>query len=473
MVKNSHINYIIKVFIPICVGFFIYLIPIGEGIDPRGWKLLAIFIATISGIILKPLPMPAVALIGMASCVISNSLDIGKEALEGFSNPVVWLVVFIFFIARVFIKTDLGRRIAYLFIALLGKRSLSLSYGIACTELLTGAAIPSNTARAGAIIYPAVQSISEALGSSPENGSQRKIGSFLTLVAFQSNVIVSAIFLTAMAANPMIQAIALEQGIIISWGDWFTAAIVPGLFSLILVPLLLYYIYPPQLKQLPEAVTVAKKKLQEIGPMRTEEWIIISLFVGMITLWIFEKELKIPATAVALLGLSILLLTRILTWEDLAKEQEAWSTLIWLAILIALSRYLEQLGIVGWFSQKMALLFEGSNPLTCMYSLGIIYFYSHYFFASNSAHVGAMYSTFLTVAIATGAPPAATALLLGFFSSLFSSITHYATGPAPLYFAKGYLSIREWWLYGFIVSIVNIAIWIGIGSIWWRFLGII
>ena len=79
---------------------------------------------------------------------------------------------------------------------------------------------------------------------------------------------------------------------------------------------------------------------------------------------------------------------------------------------------------------------------------------------------------FLTVAVAVRAPPLFAALLLGFFSSLCVSLTHYAGGPAPVYYGSNYVTLRRWWGIGFLVSILNIVIWLGIGSVYWQMLGL-
>ncbi len=462
-----------KLLIPFVIGIAIYMLPKPEMVDPKGWQLLAIFVGTISGIVLKPLPIPVIALIGLYCCTVTKTLDLVTQSLKGFSSTIVWLVVFVFFIARGFIKTKLGHRIAYSFVALLGKYTLGLGYGITLTELIIGPAIPSNAARAGGIIYPIVKSIAETLGSHPEDGTSRKLGSFLTMVAFHGNLIVSAMFLTAMAANPMAQGIAAKQGVCFSWMDWFIAASVPGLCSIIIVPLVLYIIYPPQLKVLPQAVSIAKKSLRDMGPMTHQELTMVGVFLTMVGIWIFGERYDIPAVTAGLFGVCVLLITGILTWQDILEEHEAWSTVIWLSILVMMSGYLETYGLVPWFSESIGRVFAGTHSITALFGLAIIYFYSHYFFASNTAHIAAMYGAFLAVAIVCGAPPLISALLLGFFSSLFSSMTHYSTGSAPLYFGMGYVEVSEWWLYGFVISLVNVAIWLGIGYLWWRFLGLI
>lgn len=470
---NNRLPYKIwRLLVPVFIGIAIYLLPKPEVIDPKGWKLFGIFVGTITGIVLKPLPMAAVSLIGMLACVITNTLNLTEEAFQGFASPIVWLVVFIFFIARGFIKTKLGHRIAYNFVALLGKRTLGLGYGIILTELVIGPAIPSNSARAGGIIYPIVKSISETLGSRPEDGTARKLGSFLTLVAFQGNLIVSSMFLTAMAANPMAQAIAAKQDVHFSWGDWFIAALVPGICSIIAVPLVLYLTYPPKLKKLPQAVSIAQKNLRDMGAMTLQEWTMAGVFLIMIAVWVIGEEYGIPTTSAGLFGICVLLLTGILTWKDILEEHEAWSIVIWLSILIMMSGYLEKFGLTSWFSQSIRDIFKGYHSVIALYGLAVVYFYSHYFFASNTAHIGAMYGAFLAVALMVGAPPMISALLLGFFSSLFSSMTHYSTGSAPIYFGMGYVQVSDWWTYGLLVSLVNISIWLGVGYLWWSFLGL-
>lgn len=205
----------------------IWLIPPPSGVQPVAWHLLAIFVATIVGIIAKPLPMGAIALIGIAATALSRTLSI-NQSLSGFGNSTIWLIVVAFFISRGFIKTGLGSRIAYLFMAALGQKTLGLSYGLIATDLVLAPAIPSNTARAGGIVFPLVKASAKAYGSEPEDGTAHKIGAFLMQAAFQGNVVTSAMFLTAMAANPLATKLASGMHIIVSWGEWALAALVPG-----------------------------------------------------------------------------------------------------------------------------------------------------------------------------------------------------------------------------------------------------
>jgi DASS family divalent anion:Na+ symporter len=150
----------------------VWFVPAPEGVDPKAIHLMAIFIATIVGIILKPLPMGAVAAIGICATAATGTLTI-NQALTGFGNRVIWLIVLAFFISRGFIKTGLGARIAYLFMAALGKNSLGLSYGLIATDLVLAPAIPSNTARSGGVIFPILRSVAEAYSSSRRRSRAR------------------------------------------------------------------------------------------------------------------------------------------------------------------------------------------------------------------------------------------------------------------------------------------------------------
>lgn len=470
-VPSGKTGAILRVVIPLLVALVLWPLPAPAGVDPAGMHLLAIFVATIVGVILKPLPMGAVAMVGIAAGAVTGTLTI-DEALSGFGNRVIWLIVLAFFISRGFIKTGLGSRIAYQFMAMLGRRTLGLGYGLVATDLVLAPAIPSNTARAGGVVFPILRSVAEAYDSRADDGTARRIGSFLTVTAFQGTVVTSAMFLTAMAANPLAAELAGAQGVGITWMGWALAALVPGFGSLILVPLAVYRIYPPEIRNTPEAAAMARSHLDALGRVTREEWIMLLTFVLLLTLWVLSGPLGIHTTATALLGLALLLLTRVLTWEDVLKERGAWDTLVWFSALVMMASYLTEFGLIPWFSETVGGWFGDVGWETGFLGLSLLYFYSHYFFASNTAHVSAMYAPFLGVALALGTPPMLAALVLAFFSNLFSSMTHYGTGPAPVFFGGGYVEVGDWWRVGFVVSLINLAIWVGLGGLWWRLLGL-
>lgn len=457
--------------IPLAIGALIWFIPLPEGLKPAAWQLFAIFVATIIAFILQPLPIGAVALVSVTFTALTGVLKIG-EALSGFSNSTIWLIVSAFLFAKGFIKTGLGRRIAYFLIQALGDSPLKLSYTLVLSDLVISPATPSNTARAGGILFPIVKSLSVAFGSEP-GPTARKIGSFLVQTTYQGNTITSAMFMTAMAGNPLIALLANQAlGIQISWGLWALAASVPGILSLIIVPYFLYKIYPPTLTDTREAQNIARQELKNMGPLSYGEKIVGSVFIGALILWASSQFTGLDATVVALIAVSVMLISKVLTWKDVLEEQGAWDTLVWMGALIGLAGALSKLGFIPWFAKSISTMMIGVPWLQALMVLLVIYMYSHYGFASLVAHITAMYTAFTAVAYAAGAPAYLVALSFAFMSNLCMSLTHYAAGPSPIYFGSGYIDQNTWWKLGFFVSIINMIIWLGAGSLWWKVLGL-
>lgn len=455
----------------IAIGMMIWFSPVPEGITEKAWHLLSIFVATIFAVIAKPLPMAAVSLLSLTFAILSKTLTF-EEAFSGFSNDVVWLIVMAFFIAKGFVSTGLGNRIAYFFMKVFGKTTLGLGYGVVLTDLILSPTIPSVTARSGGVIYPILKSLAKAFNSEPGQPSSRKIGSFLMKAAFQGSAITSGMFLTAMSGNPLMCEMARGLGIEITWGKWALATLVPGLCSLILVPFLIYKLYPPEIKKTPDAAAYATKKIEELGKMKKSEWLMFFTFLLLVGLWIFGGSLGVKPVTAALLGISILLVAGVFKWEEVLQEKGAWDTLIWFSSLVTLASFLNKFGLTAFVSNHIVSSIQTLHWITGFSILALLYFYSHYFFASNVAHIGAMYAPFLVVAVAIGTPPMLAALLLAIFSNLFGGLTHYGSGPAPILYGAGFVPVGAWWKIGGIVSVVNVLIWMLIGGAWWKFIGL-
>ena len=447
----------------------ILLVPVPQGISPQSWRLLAIFAATITGSIVRPLPGSAMVLLGVTALPLFKVMTI-EESLAGYADPVVWLVLAAFFISRGMIKTGLGRRIAFLFIKAIGRHSIGLGYALISTEAVLAAVIPSTGARSGGIIFPIAKSLAEAYESRP-GPSARRLGAFLMTTVYQCNVVVCAMYLTGQASNPIIARLAKEvTGIEITYSRWVIASIVPALVSLVLVPLLIYRVFPPEIKHTPAASEFASKELKEMGPTKWSEWIMLLVFALIAVLWMTPQITSIHYATVAMVGICILLLTGVLDFDDLINERSGWSVFIWYGGLLRMAEALGQTGITKKFAESAATLTMGWKWWLALAVLLLIYFYAHYGFASITAHATAMYTPFLIVILAAGAPPYLAVLSLAYFSNLGASLTHYGTTPAPIYFGAGYVTQRTWWLIGLIVSFLTIAVWSVLGFTWWKVL---
>ncbi len=452
------------------IGVLLWMMPPPPGISIPGWKVFSVFMFTLAGMIVKPIPLGAVTLMSLIILIVTKVLTF-EQAFSGFSQSVVWLIAAAFFIARGFIKTGLGLRLSYKIMSYAGGSTLGLAYSLVFTEFLLGPAIPSVTARSGGIFYPIVESLSKAFGSYP-SGSRKKIGAYLMQTVFQCSAVISGMSLTGMSGNPMLKTLALGFGVDISWSMWFIAALVPGLVSIIVIPYAIYKLYPPEIKKTEGMAEIAKQKLDQLGPISLKEKILISVFLSMIVMWCLGEKMGIGSTEVALIGVLFLVALNILTWNELMEEKSAWDTLIWFASLITLATFLKKFGVTDCFSQYLGGFVQSSHWQVSFIMISTIYFYAHYLFASNIAHITSMFVPFLVLSIAVGTPPMLASLVLGFFSCMFGGLTTYGCGPAPIYFGSGYVTTKEWFSIGFVMSVINLLIFFTVGFAWWHFLGL-
>ena len=456
--------------LPLGLAGLIWLLP-HAGFSPKHWALLCLFAATICGLITRPLPTGALVLMAITTGTLLGLFTL-PEALSGFSNVTVWLIVAAFLFARGLVKTRLGERIAYSIVERIGASPLRLGYAIVLADLVMSPMTASNTARAGGVLFPITLNVARAFGSEPGPTAGR-IGTFLMKTLYQGDLVVSAMFLTATAPNPLVAEFARQtSGTTISWIVWALAAAVPGLVGILVVPYVVYRLCPPGVDDTRVAQSLAAERLRAMGPLSRGEGVMLAVFSLVLMLWLSGEWHGINATTIACLGLTLLLVTRVLAWQDVLDEKAAWDALIWFGGLMMLATQLDKAGFPRAIATAAADFVGGWPWWWALAALVVVYVYTHYAFASLVAHVTAMFPAFFAVAIGLGAPPLVAALALGFFSSLNAATTHYGTGPAPIIFASGYLTQAQWWRVGFLISLLHLATWLPIGFLWWKIIGL-
>lgn len=208
-----------------------------------------------------------------------------------------------------------------------------------------------------------------------------------------------------------------------------------------------------------------------MGAISKNEWLMLITFVILLFLWMTGDLFSIDATTTAFIGFVVLLLTSVLTWEDVKAEKGAWDTIVWFAVLVMMASSLDKLGFIGWFSEIVKGQMNGMSWQLAFIIIIAVYFFSHYIFASATAHVAAMYAALLAVGISLGVSGLFLAFMLGFVGSLYGTLTHYGHGPAPVFFGSGYVYLKSWWVKGLITGLAMLAIYMVIGGLWLNFLG--
>lgn len=443
---------------------FLWIVPPPLNISREAWHLFTIFLAAILSILGNLLPIIAASVIALSVSVLSGVIEPSK-AYAGFSESFILLIVAAFLVSHAVHKSGLGKRLSLHIIRRFGHSTLGLGYSLIATDILIAPAFPSNTARSG-VLYPIVYGLAHDCGSKTGDGTHKKAGSYLMMTSMAGLTISSGLWLTAMAVNPIGAKISETMGIHITFGSWLLYAFLPTLVAFLLIPWMLFRIYPPELKHTPDAPQKAVEMLQIMGGISRNEWITGAVFAGMLLLWSLSGLFPIDKTAVAFGGLGILMATRVFGIEDFKSQGEALSTLIWFAILFALSTQLAEMGFMGAVANHFTAYLTGLSWGWVYLLLVTVYVLIHYLFVSQSAHLLALFGIFLSIGISAGVPGELMAMMLLFATNFNATITPQGSSCNAIYLSSGYISAREIYLYGGSVTLLNLIIFLAIGTPW-------
>ncbi len=457
---------------PVALVLILIALPAPAGLPDHAWRYFAIFAGVILALMLEPLPLAAIGLIGVtvattfARYTLYSPAELARPgfnaadaalawALSGFANATVWLIFSAFMFALGYEKAGLGRRIALMLVKRMGHRTLLLGYGIAFADTILAPFTPSNTARSAGTIYPIIRNLPGLYQSQPNDPSARRIGSYIMWVAVAATCVTSSLFLTALAPNLLAAELVNKTlHFSIGWVRWFTAVAPAGVLLLLAVPLLAYWLYRPQITVSEEVPKWAAQEIDKLGPLSRREVVVAVLVLLALALWVFGAS-YVNATTVALIVITLMLLTGVFTWEDMLKDTPAWNTLIWFATLVTLADGLNRVGFVKWLAELIGHQMVGFPPLAAMVVLVAVFFFSHYAFASITAHTTAVLPVMLAVgATVPGLPAEQYALLLCLTLGIMGILTPYGTGPSPVYYGSGYLPTADYWRLGAVFGLI-------------------
>jgi DASS family divalent anion:Na+ symporter len=457
--------------IMLTAGAILYLAPRPATVTIEGWRMLAIFVCTVLALMLRPLPVGAAVLIGVLVEILAHVLT-PAQALGGYANTTVWLVVFAYLFSRAVMKSGLARRVALLFIRRIGHTSLGLGYSLVACDVVMASVIPGNSGRIGGILTPIARSLAEIYESRP-GPTASLLGSYLMLTLYQGDMVACAMFLTGQTGNPIAAGLAMEAfHVPMTWSAWLTVSIVPAIVAFAVVPWFVYRMNPPEIRHTPEAASMARHELLALGPLTLGEAKVIAVFVLVCGLWATASLHTIQTVTVALLGVVLLLVVKSLTWSDIVREHMAWDVFLWFGGIIRMGEALNEFGLTKAFASAAAAALGGWSWPVLMVAIVLLFFYVHYFFASVTIHILSLFLPFCSLLVSAGAPPTLVVFSLAFCANLAACLTHFGTTPGPILYATGYVATGTWWRVGFLLSLVHIAIWGTIGLAWWRVLGL-
>ena len=468
--------------LPFLIGFAVYALPTPMGLEDHQWHYFAVFMGVIVGLIFESMPVAAVGFIGLTIAAIAGFVEKDPNkalrwALSGFSESTVWLIVGAFIFSIGYRKSGLGRRIALVLVKLLGRSTIGLGYAVTLADALIAPATPSNTARSGGTIYPIVSNIPHIYGSEPGPTAQ-KIGTYVMWCAFAATAVTSSLFLTALAPNVAALAIAKKTvGLEVNWSQWLFGFAPLGILLLILVPLLAYWICKPEIKESPEIPVWASSELALMGPLSRNEIIMSVLVVLAMFLWVTgsNPNIALPVvganyinpTMVVFVVISLMLLTRVIDFEDIVAEKSAWEVFFYFTSLLTLAAGLNEIGFIKWFAADIAKHLGGYSGTAATILLVSLFFWIHYGFSSITSHTAAVLPVVLAVGKGIHGIDMDVLTRLCLYSlGLMGVISPFATGPAPMYYGSGYIGRTDFWKFGLIFGLVFYLGLIGIVYPW-------
>jgi DASS family divalent anion:Na+ symporter len=438
--------------------------PPPQPLTPQAWRLFALFAGAIFSVVAGALPILTASVLAIAAAVLTGVLA-PDAAYAGFGSGTILLIVVAFLVAGAVVKSGLSGRAGLWVVSRFGRSTLGLSYSIFLFDAVIAPAFPSNTARSG-VLYPLAFSLADAAGASPGRPERARLGAFLMFSGMASLCVSSALWLTAMAANPLGAEIARRYGVEIGFGRWLLAASVPTIAAMALLPYLLYRIVRPEVRDTPDAPAAARTALAGLGPLKRAEWIVLIVFAAMVALWAAAATLGLDSTAIAFLGLGALLATGTLTLDDIAAQGDVLATFIWFAVLFTLSQQLDRLGFMAFLGERLSSTLAGLASPTAGLILVAGYVLLHYLFVSQTAHLLALFGVFLDVGVRLGVNPAVLAFQLLFATNYFSAITPQGSSANLLFAGSGYLSQGESYRLGAITTALLFLIYAVVGTPW-------
>jgi L-tartrate/succinate antiporter len=465
-----------KVLVPLAIGVLIAVAPVPDGLSPHAWRYFALFVTVIAAIITEPV---APAILGMAGVIVAAAFGLVRDmpaqsaqwALSGFGNATVWLIFAGYMFTRGYAETGLGKRLALHLVRLLGHRTLGLGYAVAFADLILAPVTASATARSAGTIYPIARQIPELYDSRPDDGTARRIGAYVLYTALAASFVTSSMFITALAPNTLAVAIIRQTtGAGVSWLDWFVGFAPVGVTLLAVIPWLIYKVYPPDIRVAPEAPRWAADQLAAMGAMSRKEFTLLVLVCSALALWIGAASVIDPAVS-AMCVVLLMVLSGVVSWDDVIGHAQAWNVLIWFATMVTLAGGLVDTGFIQWLAKSMSPSFERLGPSTAIVAVVSAYFFLHYFFASITAHSASMLPIFLAVAVMIPAvSPKQWGLLLAYPLGLMGVLTTYTAGHSPIYYGSGYISRRAFWSLGLLLGGFYLIVYLAIAVPWLAYL---
>lgn len=438
-------------------------------ISPGANKVMAVAAWMIVWWVSEAAPVPVTALLPLILFPFMGVMKI-SEAAAPYANPIIFLFMGGFMIALGLEKHRLHERISLNLIRITGTSGNGVILGFLIATGFISMWI-SNTATA-MMMLPIATSVIKLLGRSnstePTKG-ERNFGIVLMLViAYAANIGGIA---TVIGTPPNVVFAGLLDQFYhkrIDFGKWMLIGLP---LSLLLLAtgyfMLTRLLFPNGLKKIEGADELIRNKLAELGPIRKEEKIVMTIFGITSTLWIFQQAINtligkemLNDTNIAMAGGALMFLVPcsltefkfLLHWRD--TEKLAWGILILFGGGLCLAQGLSSAGIIQAVGAGIAEQSSSVNWLLFGLITASVFITE---LMSNVALVQIFIPVIFGIAANLGVDP----ILLGLpvtFGASMAFMFPVATPPNAIVFSSGYLKVKDMMRAGLIMNLVCIIL---------------
>ncbi len=378
-----------------------------------------------------------------------------RSILGAAADPVLVLFFGGFVLAHAAVKEGVDHAMSALLLRPFGKEPRWVLLGIMLVTLLFGMWM-SNTAAATMMLAL----LTPMLAVLPPQEPFRK--ALVLAVPFAANISGMS---TPIASPPNAVAVGFLQdsGHQVPFLGWMLVAIPLAVSLTLFTWLLLWRFFPPQ--------TPGLRFEHKSGKVSARGWVVVSVFVATVLLWMTEQWHGLPPAVVALLPAIAFTVTGIFTDKHLGQLE--WRILILIAGGISLGTGMQITGLDKILLQWLPATGEGGLGLLAILVLATFVVGT---FMSNTAAANLVLPIGISAATATGTTgglhPIQVAMSIAFIASMSMALP-ISTPPNALAHAKGEFTTRDMVKVSMIVSgLATLLIILGGGWVmrFWRVL---
>ena len=407
----------------------------------------------------EPIPLEITAILIGVSLTALGIADV-KDAWAPYMHPVVVFIMCCLIFAICLDKAGLTRRLGYFIVSKAGTSVTRFTFIIAI-----GLGISSSfmhDAAAVAIGIVTMLPLMRAVGIEPHSNTAK----FMMLsLAFACSC--GGMGTLVGGGRCMVSAAFLKEftGIEISFLDWIKFAMPAAIITTPIAVLIVYFVYRPNPKyKLPQFE-------EELGPWtRLEKLTILIIGLAFLT-WLTKEFHGLHYSITGMLAVAILVLGKVLTWEDINDNLEWGTALFIFGGGISLGLAMGYSGAANYFAYLFFPLVQGGGWLLLFAGVGLFGALVTNAMA-NVAAAALILPIVIPMAQLEGVDPRVLALCLGMATS-FAMLLVIGCPPNAIAYSYRYFKSSDLTKLGLVATPVLLLVLILVAGVWWKFLGLV